>query len=207
MFTETLTLKGPTGCCVLYVVELENSIPMHLVRSGARSSYRWLNNRLWLKINEIENESSLYDSFSVHVFCNKYYEMIKNTLISIHPSILFCSSSLWVYMSVIYLNITMRVLRQPKSYLVVCLKKEDWNVFLVQWLPVRKPVVWSLAPSVCIPKYPWPSYLTLSCPQCIHFTLWDSCFDISKHLLQVSFTYPDRCFCLTFTKLLLFIWM
>lgn len=195
MFTETLTLKGPTGCCVLYVVELENSIPMHLARSGARSSYRWLNNRLWLKINEIENESSLYDSFSVHVFCNKYYE------------ILFCSSSLWVYMSVIYLNITMRVLRQPKSYLVVCLKKEDWNVFLVQWLPVRKPVVWSLAPSVCIPKYPWPSYLTLSCPQCIHFTLWDSCFDISKHLLQVSFTYPDRCFCLTFTKLLLFIWM
>lgn len=87
MFTETLTLKGPTGCCVLYVVELENSIPMHLARSGARSSYRWLNNRLWLKINEIENESSLYDSFSVHVFCNKYYEMIKNTLISIHPSI------------------------------------------------------------------------------------------------------------------------
>lgn len=86
MFTETLTLKGPTGCCMLYVVELENSIPMHLARSGARSSYRWLNNRLWLKISEIENESSLYDSFSVHVFCNKYYEMIKNNLI--HPLLL-----------------------------------------------------------------------------------------------------------------------
>lgn len=134
MFTETLTLKGPTGCCMLYVVELENSIPMHLARSGARSSYRWLNNRLWLKINEIENESSLYNSFSVHVFCNKYYEMINNNLISINPSsFAHLYQGCGVYMSVIYLNITMRVLRQPKSYLVVCLNALKKKVEMFFW--------------------------------------------------------------------------